>query len=89
VRGSLFRREVTAARAGHPVPGIRRDEKGRTRAGRGSCCSFWCDKPRQNFLYEAKGLLWNAMAFVCYEQVQQRHGPFYEAIRPLLAEGEE
>jgi hypothetical protein len=35
-----------------------------------------------------KDLIWNAMAFICYEQVESRHGPFYEAIRPLLAEGE-
>jgi hypothetical protein len=27
------------------------------------------------------------MAFICYDQVQSRHGPFYEAIRPLLAGG--
>jgi hypothetical protein len=25
---------------------------------------------------------------MCYEQVQHRHGPFYEAMRPFLAEGE-
>ena len=35
-----------------------------------------------------KDLIWNAMAFMCYEQVQHRHGPFYEAMRPFLAEGE-
>jgi hypothetical protein len=35
-----------------------------------------------------KDLIWNAMALICYEQVQSRHGPFYEAIRPLSAEGE-
>ena len=29
------------------------------------------------------------MAFICYEQVRERHGPFYEAIKPLLAEGAE
>jgi hypothetical protein len=29
------------------------------------------------------------MAFICYAQVQERHGPFYEAIKPLLAEGAE
>jgi hypothetical protein len=28
------------------------------------------------------------MAFLCYEQVQNRRGPFYEAIKPLLAEDE-
>lgn len=35
-----------------------------------------------------KDLIWNAMAMMCYEQVQSRHGPFYEVIKPLLAEGE-
>jgi hypothetical protein len=35
-----------------------------------------------------KDLIWNAMAFLCYEQVQNRHGPFYEAMKPFLAEGE-
>jgi hypothetical protein len=28
------------------------------------------------------------MAMMCYTQVQERHGPFYEAIKRLLAEGE-
>jgi hypothetical protein len=36
-----------------------------------------------------KDLIWNAMAFLCYEQVQNRQGPFYEAIKSLLAESEE
>jgi hypothetical protein len=36
-----------------------------------------------------KDLIWNAMAFLCYEQVQNRQGPFYEAIKALLAESEE
>src|SRR5688572_15991026 len=44
---------------------------------------------RRGITAEEKNLIWNAMAFLCYEQVQQRHGPFYEAIKPLLAEGEE
>jgi hypothetical protein len=43
---------------------------------------------RRGITAEEKDLLWNAMAFICYEQVQQRHGPFYEAITPLLADGE-
>jgi hypothetical protein len=34
-----------------------------------------------------KEVIWNAMAFICYEHVRERHGPFYEAIKPLL-EGE-
>jgi hypothetical protein len=31
-------------------------------------------------------VIWNAMAFLCYEQVHNRQGPFYEAIKPLLAD---
>jgi len=42
---------------------------------------------RRAITEEEKDLIWNAMAFLCYEQVQSRHGPFYEAIRPLLAGG--
>jgi hypothetical protein len=43
---------------------------------------------RRGITAEEKDLIWNAMAFICYEQVQERHGPFYEAIKPLLAEDE-
>jgi hypothetical protein len=42
---------------------------------------------RRGMTEEEKDLIWNAMAFLCDEQVQRRHGPFYEAIKPLLAEG--
>jgi hypothetical protein len=44
---------------------------------------------RRGITEEEKDVIWNAMAFICYEQVQQRHGPFYEAIKPFLAEDEE
>ena len=44
---------------------------------------------RRGITEEEKDLIWNAMAFICYEQVQRRHGPFYEAIKPLLAEDDE
>jgi hypothetical protein len=44
---------------------------------------------RRDITEEEKDLIWNAMAFICYEQVQQRQGPFYEAIKPLLAADEE
>jgi hypothetical protein len=44
---------------------------------------------RRGLTEEEKDLIWNAMAFLCYEQVQSRQGPFYEAIKPLLAEDEE
>jgi hypothetical protein len=43
---------------------------------------------RRGISEEEKDLIWNAMAFICYEQVQNRQGPFYEAIKPLLAEDE-
>lgn len=44
---------------------------------------------RRGITEEEKDLIWNAMAFICYDQVQQRHGPFYEAIKPLLAGDDE
>jgi hypothetical protein len=43
---------------------------------------------RRGITEAEKDLIWNAMAFLCYEQVQSRHGPFYEAIKPFLAEDE-
>jgi hypothetical protein len=43
---------------------------------------------RRGMTEEEKDLIWNTMAFLCDEQVQRRHSPFYEAIKPLLAEGE-
>jgi hypothetical protein len=43
---------------------------------------------RRGITQGEKDLIWNAVAMLCYEQVQSRHGPFYEAIKPLLAEGE-
>ena len=42
---------------------------------------------RRAITEEEKDLIWNAMACICYAQVQSRHGPFYEAIRPFLAGG--
>ena len=41
---------------------------------------------RRGITEEEKDLIWNAMAFICYEQVESRQGPFYEAIKPLLPE---
>ena len=43
---------------------------------------------RQGLTEDDKDLIWNAMAGVCYEHVQQRQGAFYEAIQLLLAEGQ-
>jgi hypothetical protein len=44
---------------------------------------------RRGLTEEEKDLIWNAMAFICYEQVKERQGPFYEAIKPLLTGEEE
>jgi hypothetical protein len=44
---------------------------------------------RRGITEEEKDLIWNAMAFICYEQVKERQGPFYEAIKPLLTGEEE
>jgi hypothetical protein len=44
---------------------------------------------RRGITEEEKDLIWNAMAFLCYEQVQNRNGPFYEAIKRHLGQGEE
>jgi hypothetical protein len=41
---------------------------------------------RRGITQGEKDFIWNAMAMMCYEQVQSRHGPFYEAIKPLLAD---
>jgi hypothetical protein len=40
---------------------------------------------RRGISDEEKDLIWNAMAFICYEQVQQRQGPFYETTKPLVS----
>ncbi len=42
---------------------------------------------RRGITEAEKDLIWNAMACLCYEQVASRHGPFYEAIKPLFMEG--
>jgi hypothetical protein len=41
---------------------------------------------RRGVTQAEKDVIWNAMAFICYEQVRERHGPFYEAIKPLVAD---
>ena len=50
---------------------------------------FWTSASAGASPRSEKDLIWNAMAFICYEQVQNRQGPFYQAIKPLLAEDEE
>lgn len=65
------------------------DAEGPSDAAEAAADAFLDFCERRGITEEEKDLIWNAMAFLCYEQVQQRRGPFYEAIKPLLAEGEE
>ena len=68
---------------------VRREEaEGTADAAEAAADAFLDFCERRGITEEEKVLIWNAMAFICYEQVQQRHGPFYEAIKPFLAEGE-
>ncbi|MGH8066305.1 MAG: hypothetical protein ACRERE_13930 [Candidatus Entotheonellia bacterium] len=66
----------------------REDAEGTADAAEAAADAFLDFCERRGITEEEKDLIWNAMAFICYEQVQQRHGPFYEAIKPLLGEGE-
>jgi hypothetical protein len=69
---------------------VSREDAGRTPdAAEAAADAFLDFCERRGITEEEKDLIWNAMAFLCYEQVQNRHGPFYEAMRPFLAEGEE
>jgi hypothetical protein len=56
------------------------------RAGAGEAFLDVCT--RRGMTEEEQDRIWNAMAFLCDEQVQRRHSLFDEAIKPLLAEGE-
>jgi hypothetical protein len=68
---------------------VRREEAVSTPDGAEAAADAFLDFcERRGITEEEKDLIWNAMAFLCYEQVQNRHGPFYEAIKPLLADGE-
>jgi hypothetical protein len=68
---------------------VRPEDAGRTpNAAEAAANGFLDFCERRGITDEEKDLIWNAMAFMCYEQVQHRHGPFYEAIKPFLAEGE-
>jgi len=67
---------------------VRREEvEGTADAAEAAADAFLDFCERRGITEEEKDLIWNAMAFICYEQVQQRHGPFYEAIKPFLGEG--
>lgn len=68
---------------------VRPEEAGRVADPADAAAQAFLDFCERRGITEGeKDLIWNAMAFLCYEQVQHRHGPFYEAIRPFLAEGE-
>jgi hypothetical protein len=68
---------------------VRAEDAGRTpNAAEAAADGFLDFCERRGITTEEKDLIWNAMAFLCYEQVQHRHGPFYEAIKPFLAGGE-
>ena len=69
---------------------MRREEAEGTPQGAEAAAQAFMDFcERRGMTEEEKDLIWNAMVFLCYKQVQERHGPFYEAIKPLLAEDEE
>jgi hypothetical protein len=80
--------EEEAADAEVNGPGIQEETVVTPEAAEAAVDAFQDFCERRGISEEEKDLIWNAMAFICYEQVQQRHGPFYEAIKPLLAEGE-
>jgi hypothetical protein len=40
---------------------------------------------RRGITAEERELIWDAMAHICYVQVLEREGPFYEAIAPFFA----
>ena len=63
------------------------DKVGTSSAAEAAADAFLEFCERRGITEQEKDLIWNAMAFICYEQVQHRHGPFYEAMRPFLAEG--
>jgi hypothetical protein len=43
---------------------------------------------RRGISEQERDLIWNAMAFLCCEQVQNRRGPFYDAMKGLVAKDE-
>jgi hypothetical protein len=59
-----------------------------TEAARAAADAFLDVCARRGITEEEKDLIWNAMACICYEQVRNPQGPFYEAITPRLADGE-
>jgi hypothetical protein len=84
----IYAEEVSDAEDGNGA--VRREEaEDAPDAAEAAADAFLDFCERRGITEEEKDLIWNAMAFLCYAQVQRQHGPFYEAIKPLLAEGEE
>jgi hypothetical protein len=64
------------------------DKVGTSSAAEAAADAFLEFCERRGITEQEKDMIWNAMAFICYEQVQHRQGPFYEAMRPFLADDE-
>ena len=39
---------------------------------------------RRGITTEERNVIWEAMAHVCYQQMHEKRGPFYEALQPLF-----
>jgi hypothetical protein len=39
---------------------------------------------RRGVAVEERELIWHAMAHMCFYQMHDKHGPFYEALQPLF-----
>jgi hypothetical protein len=76
--------EEEAADAEMDGPGMPEAAEGSSEAAQAATDAFLDFCVRRGISEEEKDLIWNAMAFICYEQVQGRQGPFYEAIQPLM-----
>jgi hypothetical protein len=39
---------------------------------------------RRGLMEEERHMIWEAMAHICYQQIQEKRGAFYDALYPLL-----
>ena len=39
---------------------------------------------RRGITTEERNIIWEAMAHVCYQQMQEKRGAFYDALQPLF-----
>jgi hypothetical protein len=76
--------EEEAADAEMDGPGMPEAAEGSSEAAQAAIDAFLDFCVRRGITEEEKDLIWNAMAFICCEQVQGRQGPFYDAIQPLM-----